>query len=444
MTPTKILAFIILNSWFCSQILNAQSTAVVLRPGPGTNQDAMIVDVFPTTNYSTHEDATISKWTAGGTPSTKRFFMKFDYSSIPVSSIDSAKLFWYCNTISTSHGGIHTGQNDFTVYNVSSAWTPSTVNWSNQPSLSSVNSVSVPQSVSNIQDYVIDVTPIVNDHLSSGVNHGFGMKLNTEVAYRSVVCSSGDHPDPNKRPKLIVYYSCVQGSPQFNHTKVSSLQLSFSSAPNLSAGTTHMWDFGDGYMSTLTNPNHTYALHGSYYVCHTVTDSCGTATMCDTISLCDTLSSAWNHTSTGLTVQFTSLNQAATSYAWDFGDGYSAALPNPIHTYTNSGLYQACLTVSDSCGTNTTCTFLELNGIGVNESSQLSLVLRPNPAKDLVHIDGLPSGTPYKILLRTASGQLVRVVDDATTIELTAIPSGMYLIDVEANGTVQHFKMLKH
>jgi PKD repeat protein len=444
MDQSRFLISIILLLSFLGSNLNAQTTAVVLRPGPGTNQDAMIVDVFPTNNYSTHEDATISKWTAGGTPSTKRFFIKFDYSSIPVSSIDSAKLFWYCNTVSTSHGGIHTGQNDFSVYNVASAWTPSTVNWSNQPALSSLNTVSVLQSISNTQDYVIDVTPIVNDHLSSGVNFGFGMKLNDETPYRSVVCSSGDHPDPNKRPKLVVYYSCVQGSPQFNHTKVTALQVSFSPAPNLNAGTTHMWNFGDGYMSTLPNPTHTYALQGSYAVCHTVTDSCGTATTCDTISLCDSLSSAWNHTNTGLTVQFTSVNQTASSYDWDFGDGYSATLPNPVHTYTTFGLYQACLTASDSCGTYTTCSVLELNGIGMHESNSTKLFLQPIPAQDFVQISGISSDTHVKIQLKSATGQLVRVVENSSVINLANVPSGMYLIDIEFHGTVHHFKILKH
>lgn len=38
------------------------------------------------------------------------------------------------------------------------------------------------------------------------------------------------------------------------------------------------------------------------------------------------------------------------SYLWDFGDGQSSSLPNPIHTYYNEGSYQVRLEVTDSYG----------------------------------------------------------------------------------------------
>jgi len=41
------------------------------------------------------------------------------------------------------------------------------------------------------------------------------------------------------------------------------------------AGTSYLWDFGDGTTSTLENPSHTYAADGSHTVSLTVTDGSG-------------------------------------------------------------------------------------------------------------------------------------------------------------------------
>lgn len=43
----------------------------------------------------------------------------------------------------------------------------------------------------------------------------------------------------------------------------------------------------------------------------------------------------------------------ATSWNWDFGDGNSSTMQNPVHSYTNSGVYTISLTVGNSAGTNT-------------------------------------------------------------------------------------------
>jgi PKD repeat protein len=44
--------------------------------------------------------------------------------------------------------------------------------------------------------------------------------------------------------------------------------------------TSWAWDFGDGVTSTLQNPTHTYNTGGSYTICLTVTDSCGSDDTC--------------------------------------------------------------------------------------------------------------------------------------------------------------------
>jgi len=54
-----------------------------------------------------------------------------------------------------------------------------------------------------------------------------------------------------------------------------------------------------------------------------------------------------------LTVDFTDLSPAATSWSWDFGDGDVSSDQNPQHIYANPGLYNVSLEVTDPNGTNT-------------------------------------------------------------------------------------------
>lgn len=57
-------------------------------------------------------------------------------------------------------------------------------------------------------------------------------------------------------------------------------------------------------------------------------------------------------------VSFTNTSTSASNaaYSWDFGDGQTSTDMNPTHTYTTSGVYSVCLTVTDSCGVDVECT----------------------------------------------------------------------------------------
>lgn len=44
-------------------------------------------------------------------------------------------------------------------------------------------------------------------------------------------------------------------------------------------------------------------------------------------------------------------------YAWDFGDGSTSTLMNPVHNYTSPGVYTVCLTLLDQSTGNPVCTY---------------------------------------------------------------------------------------
>ncbi len=127
---------------------------------------------------------------------------------------------------------------------------------------------------------------------------------------------------------------------------------------------TWLWQFGDGATSTEQNPVHTYTTPGTYTVTLTVTNECG----CDSASRpayitaqpCPPpVASFEMNKSCGfppVTIGFTdtSANDPHTWF-WQFGDGGTSTQKNPAHTYTVPGVYTVSLTVTNDCGTDSTC-----------------------------------------------------------------------------------------
>ena len=123
-----------------------------------------------------------------------------------------------------------------------------------------------------------------------------------------------------------------------------------------SGATSWKWDFGDGTTSTLESPSHIYHLPGVY----TVTLISFSAEGCsDTLVKVDyvtvpgtysefTMANAVNCFNTA--VQFVDLSIGATSWFWNFGDGFTSTLQNPTHLYQDSGSYTVTLITSNNTG----------------------------------------------------------------------------------------------
>ena len=68
----------------------------------------------------------------------------------------------------------------------------------------------------------------------------------------------------------------------------------------------------------------------------------------------DSVSSGFTYTTTNVGASFVNTSSSGT-YFWDFGDGKTSTEINPIHEFCDQGTYTVCLTVTNSCGTSTTC-----------------------------------------------------------------------------------------
>ncbi|NJO89721.1 MAG: DNRLRE domain-containing protein [Chloroflexia bacterium] len=138
-----------------------------------------------------------------------RSLVQFDLSSIKKGAkIQQAKLYLYGaqKLPSGGHSSL-SGSNEVLIQRITSPWDENSINWSTQPTTSDQNQIITPASKSDYQDYVIDVTNLVQDMVSMPKNsHGFMFRQLTEQYYRRMNFASSDYHDPGKWPKLVISY----------------------------------------------------------------------------------------------------------------------------------------------------------------------------------------------------------------------------------------------
>ena len=140
------------------------------------------------------------------------------------------------------------------------------------------------------------------------------------------------------------------------------VQFTDASTPGSAPIATWAWTFGDGGISPVRNPIHTYAA-GQYNVTLTVTSTAGTDSQVKTgcivvtqASVAPTAQFTANPVAgpLPLTVQFTDQSVAGTSpitsRSWTFGDGGVSSAANPSHLYMATGAYTVSLQVSSAAG----------------------------------------------------------------------------------------------
>jgi PKD repeat protein len=348
---------LILSLMAPGQGFSQQNDTLVLQPGPLTGMDAELRTDSPDTPNGSSQDFIANAWTAQGNFFIQRSLIRFDLSQIPSSSsIVNATLKLMTN-LNTGHYQMDSGPNPSYFLRVLEAWNENTVTWNSQPSVSMNDPVIVPQSTSNTETYYLDLTQHVQDmvgHPES--NYGWLFRQQTEEKYRCLVFASSDNVEPSWRPLLtIIYSSCMTQDPDFSFS-TNNLEVTFQTA---AAGfTTWNWDFGDGTTSGVQNPVHTFASSGDYQVCLTKTDSCGSRVKCKTVSVSCTpqVPDFW-YVPHNLLVSFyeTLPPGQVKSRLWNFGDGTTSPMYDPVHLFAAPGTYQVCLSSTDSCGTAVIC-----------------------------------------------------------------------------------------
>lgn len=223
-----------------------------------------------------------------------------------------------------------------------------------------------------------------------------------------------------------------------------------------SAITTYFWDFQDGTTSFDQNPIHTFFDPGVYEVSLTVTDDNG-ATDSTTVTITVTepiiaeapvaIAIATPLTGTApLEVTFTGSNSTddigIESYLWDFQDGTTSNEADTVHTFTEAGVFEVTLTITDAAGLTSTAT-VTITVQAAEGNRRFDGVIFPNPATNVAQImlvNQPDDKVVTKINLHDYSGRYIASYDPQEvlsngvyTLPVAFLTDGIYILNLEMN-----------
>ncbi|WP_052712624.1 PKD domain-containing protein [Methanosarcina barkeri] len=145
------------------------------------------------------------------------------------------------------------------------------------------------------------------------------------------------------------------------------------------------WNFGDGTSSTEQNPVHVYGSEGTYTVTLVATNDAGSSyvrSMVITVTRLIPVASFTADPTEGsapLTVQFTDTStNSPTQWNWDFGDGNTSTEQNPVHVFSDEGMYSV--------------TLVAINGDGSSDPRSMDIKVNRIPTPPVVNFTAQQTG----------------------------------------------------
>lgn len=148
---------------------------------------------------------------------------------------------------------------------------------------------------------------------------------------------------------------------------------------------------------------------------------------------------------TGADVTFsnTTVTDATTTYAWDFGDGASSTTESPSHTYATAGTYNVTMIASNPCGKDTIGGSVTITNVGIEQNANLrDIRVYPNPNNGLFSISSnLETEDNLRLVIIDLTGKVVFSKELGTTkqvqvsVDGTAFSAGIYQVQISGSKT---------
>jgi hypothetical protein len=226
----------------------------------------------------------------------------------------------------------------------------------------------------------------------------------------------------------------------------------------ISNGTSYVWNFGvDATPSTAnTSGPHSviYSTKGIKTIQLSVTINGVIESTSKNINLVDnpvsSFSSLYNLNLNS--VEFTNTSQDYASAVWNFGDGNTSTLNNPVHSYSSIGYYDVTLTTTNSCGDHVVKQRVEnfpLSTVNINNGA-LGVVLYPNPVHDQLTIEtkGIWSKDGQIIIYDVKGNQVYSEFVEVSsgswkhTLNVSYLSKGIYVLSFQSEAYSEKLRVI--
>ncbi|MBK7966923.1 MAG: PKD domain-containing protein [Bacteroidetes bacterium] len=173
------------------------------------------------------------------------------------------------------------------------------------------------------------------------------------------------------------------------------------------------------FISSVTNSNAVFLQQVAHQI---VTDSLPTWK----IGAYDVVSD-FTFVNNGLQILFSEQSQHATNFSWDFGDGSTSSLSQPIHNYLQPGFYTVNLISMDNCNADTAQQNIAVVASGISDLNAMGNCIQIN---NLAEIE-VRCGRWDALSIFDAAGRQIRSTDfrkDSLQRIKDQLESGIYVL----------------
>ncbi len=119
-----------------------------------------------------------------------------------------------------------------------------------------------------------------------------------------------------------------------------------------------------------------------------------------------TPAAGFSYTPNGLMITFTDTSSGGTAWYWDFGDGTTDTLQNPVHLFPGNGSYTVSLTVTDGDCSDTFTQTIVVAGIA-SVWNGAPVTAWPNPVSDVLTVSFRHDGKQCRLRVYDSRGRIV-------------------------------------
>ncbi len=211
---------------------------------------------------------------------------------------------------------------------------------------------------------------------------------------------------------------------------------------------------GANLTSTEQNPQFTLTQAGVYTFTLEATNGAGSTTevRSDVVTVLAAPTAVISVVSiVDASVQFEATLVDVDSYLWDFGDGNTSTIEDPLHTYVDNGSYTVTLTATNECGEvlETLSVDIMVSGLGeLPENAEFNIF--PNPTGDLVTwvLRGVPSESVTLVITDVLGREVKRELHGAASafrqnLSFKDWAAGTYVVRIVAESYEHQVRVVK-
>jgi len=232
-------------------------------------------------------------------------------------------------------------------------------------------------------------------------------------------------------PQAFRYTNCYVNGPPAAAASAAQASICLGASVQLNApigtGFTYNWSSNPpGFSSTLQNPIATPTVPTTY----SVTVSSGSCSSSDSVAVgVNPLPAAPVISLDGSAM----VSTAALSYQWYYENNIISGETNQSYTPSQDGNYQVQIVDTNGCNSAlSTSYYYTVSGIN-NLHTGIRPGISPNPTNGLVTLNGLADYQDnYEVLVVDARGKIIVREKSATSIDLSALENGIYIVSISS------------